>query len=423
MEYRIDREFAEQADQDDPLRSFRDEFLIPQEDGHPKTYFLGNSLGLQPKRTREFIDRELKKWQDLAVDGHFRGDNPWFTYHQNTKQYLAELVGAEESEVVMMNNLTTNLHMLLVSFYRPVSGRYKVIMEAGAFPSDQYVIESQVKFHGYDPEDAIIELTPGEGEFTLRTEDILKVIDENKDESCLLFLGGVQYYTGQFFDIKSITSKAKDAGLTVGLDLAHAVGNVPLSLHSSNVDFAAWCGYKYLNGGPGGSSAIFVHEKHADRPDLPRFAGWWGHDEEARFQMEKGFIPMKGADGWQVSNSNIISAAALWASLEIFHEAELLRLREKSILLTGYLEFLLQSIPNYSSWFSILTPDDPISRGCQLSLFFHKDGRKVFDILEENGVVVDWREPNVIRAAPVPLYNTFTEVHKLYRIISEIVKD
>lgn len=423
MEFSTDKSFALQMDQNDPLKSFRSQFLIPKAVGGEKIYFLGNSLGLQPKRTREFLDRELQKWQDLGVDGHFKGNNPWYNYHEYTKRSLARLVGCNEGEVVMMNNLTSNLHFLLVSFYQPTKERFKIIAEEGAFPSDQYVLESQVRFHGFDPESAILEIKPREGEFTLRTEDILDFIEQHKDEACLVFMGGLQYYTGQVFNMQRITEAAHKNGMIAGFDLAHAAGNIPLSLSDWQVDFAAWCGYKYLNGGPGGTSAVYVNEKYSNDLSLQRFAGWWGHDEEARFQMEKGFKPMHGADGWQVSNSNILSAAALWASLEIFDETDPGALRDKSIRLTGYMEFLLKSIPSYREWFEIITPSDPDQRGCQLSLFFHKAGRAVFDHLESNEIIVDWREPNVIRAAPVPLYNTFSEVYKLYSSLLEVIMD
>jgi len=423
MDYRTEKSFAQEMDHKDPLKSFRSKFLIPVKNGKEKTYFLGNSLGLQPKKTRAYLERELQKWQDLGVDGHFKGENPWYNYHEYTKSTLSKLAGCNKSEVVMMNNLTSNLHFLLVSFYQPNQDRFKIITEEGAFPSDQYVLESQVRYHGYDPNDAILEIKPREGEYTLRTDDILNFIERHKDDACLVFMGGLQYYTGQVFDMQQITAKAHSCNMIAGFDLAHAAGNVPLSLSKWDVDFAAWCGYKYLNGGPGGTSAVFVNQKYANDSSLQRFAGWWGHDEEARFQMEKGFIPMKGADGWQVSNSNILSAAALWASLDVFEETEPDTLRKKSILLTGYMEFLLTSIPSYQHWFEIITPSNPNERGCQLSLFFHKMGRAVFEHLESKEIIVDWREPNVIRAAPVPLYNTFEEVYYLYESLLEVISN
>ena len=324
-------------------------------------------------------------------------------------------------EVVAMNSLTTNLHLMMVSFYQPQGRRYKIMIEEGAFPSDQYAVASQVRFHGYDPEDAIIELKPGENAYTLETKDILHAIEENADELALVMLGGVQYYTGQLFDMQSITKKGAEVGAYVGFDLAHAVGNVPLALHAWEVDFAVWCGYKYLNSGPGGVSGIFVHEKHAESPDLPRFAGWWGHNEAERFQMKKGFQPMYGADGWQLSNAAVFAMSAQCASLEIFEEAGIDALRKKSIQLTGFLAFLLEHSAQKSNFFDIITPKEPSERGCQLSLFFHQKGKDVYQAITEAGVIADWREPNVIRIAPVPLYNSFEEVYHFAAIVEEVL--
>jgi kynureninase len=408
MKYDRSLQFANEMDDQDPLKSFRSEFHIPQHNGSDMHYFAGNSLGLEPKSAKKYIDEELSDWQHLAVDGHFDGRRPWMHYHKFSKESLARLVGANPTEVVAMNNLSVNLHLLLVSFYQPTKEKFKIIIEAGAFPSDQYIVETQATFHGYDPKEAIIELRPANGQ-TLRLEEILEAIESNKDSVALILLGGVQYYTGQFFDIPSIAERCQKSGIPFGLDLAHAIGNVPLQLHDDGVDFASWCSYKYLNSGPGNSAGIFVHEKHASS-NLRRFGGWWGHKEEVRFKMEKGFIPMEGADGWQLSNVNVLSTAAMLASLEIFDRAGMPALRAKSMQLTGYLEFLVSRIPNVK----ILTPSNPDERGCQLSLSITSgNGKEIFNQLTEQGILVDWREPDVIRAAPVPLYNTFNDVYRL----------
>ena len=375
-------------------------------------YYCGNSLGLQPKTVTSHVMRELEDWQRLGVEGHFHGRNPWFEYHKQFQPLLANLVGAKPKEVVAMNTLTTNLHLHMVSFYRPTAKKFKIMVEGAAFPSDHYTVESQANFHGFNYQEAIIELQPREGEEALRTEDILSKIEEHKDELALILLGGVNYYTGQFFEIEKISAKAKMCGITIGLDLAHAVGNVPLELHDWDIDFAAWCTYKYLNSGPGGVSGIFVHEKHGKNPNLPRFAGWWGYDEETRFLMKKGFKPMEGAAGWQLSNAQILPMASLLASLEVFEEAGGVKaLREKSELLTGYMEFLIQKVNSHlgSEQFKIITPKEPSQRGCQLSIIAASDGKATFDYLTKNGVIADWREPDVIRIAPVPLYNGFEE--------------
>jgi kynureninase len=337
-------------------------------------------------------------------------------YHKFSKQALAKLVGAKPMEVVAMNQLTVNLHLMMASFYRPTKERFKIITEAGAFSSDQYAFESQLKFHGLNLSEALIELKPRDGEFTLRTEDIVRVIKENSDQVALVIFGAVQYYTGQFFDIKKITEAAHQSKAIVGFDLAHAIGNVPLQLHKHNVDFAVWCSYKYLNAGPGGVAGAFVHERYAKDFSLPRFSGWWGHDEKQRFQMKKGFIPMSGADGWQVSNFPVLSGAALMASLEIFNKAGIKNLRKKSLLLTGYLEFLLQLIETKEKKFTVITPNNPDQHGCQLSILMKENGQKVFNKLTKVGVVADWREPGVIRVAPVPLYNSFQEVFQVVEI-------
>jgi kynureninase len=404
------------------LRSLRAQFFIPRKKGKTSIYFSGHSLGLQPKTAVTFIEQELKDWANLGVDGHEHAQRPWLYYHKLSKRILAKVVGAKPNEVVAMNQLTINLHLMMVSFYHPTKERYKIIAEAGAFSSDQYALESQLKFHGLDPDDALIELKPREGEYTLRTEDILHTIEAAGSTLALILLGGVQYYTGQFFDIKKITASGHKAGATVGFDLAHATGNVTLQLHKDNVDFAVWCSYKYLNSGPGGIAGAFIHEQHFQNPDLPRFAGWWGHDEQARFEMKKGFKPIEGVDGWQVSNVPILQAAAHLASLEIFKQAGMRALRKKSILLTGYLEYLLKESDPEEKHFKIITPSNQAERGCQLSIFFKQNGKKIFKALTRSNIYVDWRHPSVIRLAPVPLYNTFEEVFRFSQILKSLVK-
>lgn len=410
-------EFARELDRQDPLRSYREQFHFPQHQGSDVLYFCGNSLGLQPKGVKDALLQELEHWQTYGVEGHFRGEMPWMYYHKFLSAQTARLVGAQEEEVVVMNTLTTNLHLMMVSFYRPTSDRYKIVMEAGAFPSDQYAVESQVRFHGFAPEEAIVEVAPREGEETLRTEDIIETIERQGAQTALVLFAGVNYYTGQFFDLPEIAAAGRRVGARVGFDLAHAAGNLPLQLHDSKADFAVWCSYKYLNSGPGGPSGVFVHERHAHAPDLPRFAGWWGHDESQRFFMRKGFVPMRGAAGWQLSNAQIFSFAAHKASLDLFDEVGMPALREKSLLLTGYLEFLLQELNRAQPRYRVITPTDPAARGCQLSILTGSDGKELFDHLSANGAVCDWREPNVIRVAPVPLYNSFEDVWRLAELL------
>jgi len=414
--------FAKNLDKQDSLKSFRNQFYIPKVKSKPSLYFTGNSLGLQPKSVKVSINHELDAWAKLGVEGHVHAKRPWLYYHKFSKKTLSKLVGAKQIEVVSMNQLTVNLHLMMASFYRPTKNRFKILTEAGAFSSDQYAFESQLKFHNIDPKEGLIELCPRAGEFTLRTEDILKAIDENKNELALVIFGAVQYYSGQFFNIKAITKAAHQAGAYAGFDLAHAIGNVPLALHADEVDFAVWCSYKYLNSSPGGIAGAFVHEQHSHNKNLPRFSGWWGHDEEVRFQMKKGFNPMPGVDGWQLSNFPVLSGAAQLASLEIFDKAGIKNLRKKSVLLTGFLEYLLKSIDNYSQHFIILTPDRISERGCQLSILMKKDGKKVFNKITKAGVIADWREPDVIRIAPVPLYNTYQEVFRFYEILKHSIK-
>ncbi|MBS1797674.1 MAG: kynureninase [Acidobacteria bacterium] len=411
--------FAENLDREDALAAFRDRFHIPKTaDGADVLYFTGNSLGLQPKRTREFIEQELKDWETLGVEGHFAAKHPWMPYHELLTAPMAAVVGARPVEVVVMNSLTVNLHLLMVSFYRPAGRRNKIVIEKGAFPSDQYAVKSQLEFHRQGgAADFLIELAPRAGENCLRTEDIEQTIADHAGEIALVLLGGVNYYTGQAFEMERIAQAGHAAGAVVGFDLAHAAGNIPLDLHDWDVDFAAWCSYKYLNSGPGGIAGVFVHERHADRFDLPRFAGWWGHDQRTRFLMDDRFVPMRGAEGWQLSNPPIFQMAALRASLELFAEAGMPRLREKSLKLTGYLEFLLGAIRD--DRIEVITPSDPSSRGCQLSIRVKNSDKSLFETLTKKGVVADWREPDVIRVAPVPLYNSFRDVWKFAEILRE----
>jgi kynureninase len=414
MNYQDTLEFAEGLDTKDELKNFRAEFLIPKHKGKDAIYLCGNSLGLQPVSAEKYIASQLNSWKEFAVEGWFQGDDPWLNFHHQLKQPLANLTGAKSEEVTAMNSLTVNLHLLFVSFYKPTNNRYKILMEGGAFPSDQYVVESQVNFHGFDPAKAIIELFPREGELTLRTEDIISAIEQNADELALVLFGGVNYYTGQLFNMEAITMAAHEAGAYAGFDLAHAVGNAPLKLHDWKVDFACWCSYKYMNSGPGGISGIFVHEKHFNNPDLKRFAGWWGYRPDKRFLMAQGFDPAKGAEGWQVSTSPILLMAVHKAALDIFEKAGgLEKLRRKSILLTGYLEYWIQEInrKHGEDLFIIITPKNQEDRGCQLSIVCKRNGKGIFNYLAQNGVIGDWREPDVIRLSPVPLYNSFKDIY------------
>ena len=414
-------EFAKQLDEQDTLKSFREKFYIPFINGKDSIYFTGNSLGLQPKTTQDYVVNELEDWANFGVEGHFHARKPWLSYHEIFAEQLAKVVGALPEEVVAMNQLTVNLHFLMVSFYRPSKQRYKIICEAKAFPSDQYAIESQVKFHGFIPADAIIEVAPRAGEYSLRTEDILSAIQQHSNETALILFGGVNYYSGQVLDMESITKAAHAAGITCGFDLAHAVGNVELKMHEWDVDFACWCSYKYLNSGPGGVSGVFINKRHIDNKDIPRFAGWWGHTKETRFKMEKGFEPIPTAEGWQVSNAPVLSMAAHKASLDIFEEAGLSNLFAKGQLLSDYLLFILNDINAGSTekLIEVITPAN--AKGCQVSMLMLKKGKEIFEALKQNGVLADWREPNVIRVAPVPLYNTFTDVFLFGQIISKML--
>ncbi len=418
MTFQNTREFAQELDSQDKLHNYQCEFLFPKVRGKKVIYFTGNSLGLQPKRTKSYVDEVMIDWANLAVEGHFYAEKPWWDYHERFAKPLSKVVGCLPSEVTVMNTLTVNLHLLMVSFYRPTKTRYKILCEAKAFPSDQYMLQSQVDFHGYKPSDAIVELERREGEHNIRLEDVLAKIEEIGDELALVLIGGVNYYTGQVFDMKTITEAGHKAGAYVGWDLAHAAGNIKLELHDWNVDFAAWCSYKYMNSGPGNASGAFVHEIHHNDKDLPRFAGWWGHNKERRFKMEPVFDPVAGADGWQISNLPILTLAPYLASVEMFDEVGMDALIEKRDKITSYLQFILHEIDKeVDSTFEIITPSDPSQRASQLSVFLHGEGRALFEYLMENGVITDWREPNVIRLAPVPLYCSYEDMYEFGQIL------
>ena len=421
MNYQNTIEFANSLDEKDSLKHFREKFFIPQHNGKDCIYFTGNSLGLQAKTTSKYVQQELDDWASLGVEGHFHARNPWLPYHEIFPKQLSKIVGCKENEVVVMNQLTVNLHLLMVSFYRPTKQRYKIICEAKAFPSDQYAFETQAAYHGFNAADAVIEVSPREWEHTLRTEDILSTIQQHGDSVAVVLFGGVNYYTGQLFDIKAITDAAHAAGAYAGFDLAHAAGNVELHLHDWNVDFACWCSYKYLNSGPGGVAGVYIHEKHVANKELPRFAGWWGYKKETRFKMEKGFEPIPTAEGWQLSNAPVLSMAAHKAALDVFEEAGMEKLHVKRKLLTGYLHFVLNDINSKQKALEIITPSSEAERGCQVSILMLKDGKKIFDKLTKEGVIADWREPNVIRIAPVPLYNSFDDIYRFGKIIQSIV--
>ncbi|RAL22308.1 kynureninase [Lujinxingia litoralis] len=415
-----DLDYARQLDREDPLRDFRQRFHIPTNAaGEPVLYLCGNSLGLQPRGVTDALQAELEKWARLGVDGHFAEPNPWYSYHEIFNEPMASVVGARPEEVVVMNSLTTNLHLLMVSFYRPTPQRYKILIEGGAFPSDLYAVQSQARVHGFEPDDAIVELFPRQGEKTLRQEDIEAAIAREGDALALVLFGGVNYYTGQLFDMGAITEAGHRVGALVGFDLAHAAGNVPLKLHQWGPDFAAWCSYKYLNSGPGGVAGVFVHERHLGRADIPRFEGWWGTDPSTRFEMGPRFQPQAGAGAWQLSNAPVLPMAALKASLELFCEAGMQALHQKSARLTGYLHELVTSIG--AGAFEVITPAEPEARGCQLSILASGDGELLHQRLMEADVICDYRRPNVIRVAPTPLYNTFEEVWRFWKILEESV--
>ncbi|MEJ7768712.1 MAG: kynureninase [Chitinophagaceae bacterium] len=414
-------EFARKKDKIDPLKKFRKEFYLPLHKKKKAIYLCGNSLGPLSKNVRPAINQELNDWKKLAISGYLQAKSPWLYYQHPFKKPLSRLMGCLEDEVTVMNALTVNLHLLMLSFYRPDSRRYKVIMEKGAFPSDQYAVETQVKFHGFDPADAIIEIGSVAGEKLIRTETILQAIEANKESVALVLLGGINYYTGQLFDINTITSATHDIGAYAGFDLAHVAGNVPMRLHEWNVDFAAWCSYKYLNAGPGSVSGLYIHERYASDANFRRMAGWWGNEESNRFKMEKGFIPQAGAGGWNISTAQVFNMVTLKAALEVIDRAGIENMRHKSIDLTGYLEFLIGNLENKNC--EIISPADPMQRGAQLSLYFKNGAKQIHTNLIEGGVVVDYREPGVIRVAPAPLYNTFEEVYRFYKILKKCLRE
>jgi kynureninase len=422
MIFSADEEFAHQLDAEDPLRHFRDGFHLPVgKNGKPLIYFAGNSLGLMPKSASAIVEQELNDWAKLGVDAHLDAATPWYSYHETLRDPAGRLVGAQPIEVICMNSLTVNLHLMMATFYRPTKSRFKILMEDPAFPSDTYAIKTQIVHHGFSAKEALILARPRSGEFTVRTEEILDLIEKHAEELAVILIGGVNFFTGQLFDIPTITAAAQKHGITVGVDLAHAIGNVPLSLHDWNVDFAVWCSYKYLNAGPGAVAGAFVHERHATNTNLARLAGWFGNDPNTRFRMhlEPEFIPVASADGWQISNPPILSMAPLRASLAIFEEAGMEPLQQKSIKLTNYLQFLLESEPDGQSkkQYTIITPRQADQRGCQLSILAREHPKELFTKLEAADVKCDFREPNVIRAAPTPLYNTFHEVWRFARIL------
>lgn len=425
MSFQNTREFAQELDRQDELKAYRNEFIFPKVKGKQVIYFTGNSLGLQSTRAKEYVDEVMNDWGNLAVEGHFYAEKPWWDYHERFCQPLSEIVGAKPLEVGVMNTLTVNLHLMMVSFYKPSKTKFKIICEEKAFPSDQYMFQSQVDFHakniGFDPKDAIVEVKRREGEHNIRLEDVVAKINEVGDELALVLIGGVNYYTGQVFDMKTITVAGHNVGAYVGWDLAHAVGNIELKLNEWGVDFAAWCSYKYMNSGPGNISGFFVHEKHHHDKELTRFAGWYGHNKERRFLMEPQFDPVAGANGWQISNLPVLAMAPYLASVEMFKEIGMPKLIQKRNLITAYLEFILheidKEIPNTE--FEVITPASQEERACQLSVYIHGQGKELFHYLMENGVIVDWREPNVIRMAPVPLYSSFEDMYEFGQILKK----
>ncbi|WP_019039578.1 kynureninase [Psychroflexus tropicus] len=411
MKYFNSRAFAEEQDQKDPLHQFRDQFHFPIDaEGQPKIYLCGNSLGLQPKQTSKYVQQELTDWAKFGVEGHTDAKTPWLTSHEDLSAPMAKIVGALPEEVVIMNTLTVNLHLMMVSFYKPTQKRFKILIESDAFPSDKYAVESQLKFHNIDPEEGLILWEPRKGEHLCRHEDFEALLEQHKDEIALVMVGSTNYYSGQAFDLKRIAKRCQDDNITIGFDLAHGAGNIQPNLHDIGADFAVWCTYKYLNSGPGSIGGCFVHQKHIKNQDINRFVGWWGHNKDSRFNMRVGFDPTPTADGWQLSNPPILSLAGTRSSLDLFEKAGFDKLREKSIQLTGFLEFLIDELDDTS--ISILTPRTPEERGCQLSIQMKNADRSLFDQLTAKGVVADWREPDVIRIAPAPLYNSFTDVYE-----------
>jgi len=417
--FQLGKAFAESQDKNDDLASFRDQFHIPKDkNGNELIYMTGNSLGLQPKITKDYINQELDDWATLGVDGHTKGKNPWLHYHEYLTETMADIVGAKPIEVVVMNSLTANLHFMMVSFYQPTKKRYKILIESDAFPSDKYAVESQLRHHGYDDKEGLILWKPRRGEELLNYEDLETILKTQGEEIALIIIGGVNYYTGQFFDLKRITELGHSYGCVVGFDCAHGAGNVPLNLHNSGADFAVWCSYKYLNSGPGSLSGAFVHERHASRKDLNRFTGWWSHNKDTRFNMRGEFDQLPGAEGWQLSNPPILSMAAIRASLDVFKDAGFDKLCLKSKQLTGYFEFLLKELNNPN--IKIITPSNPEERGCQLSIQVKNADKTLHHKLTEAGIVTDWREPDVIRCAPVPLYNSFMDVYQFVKRLKTI---
>jgi len=418
MEYKATKEFAKEMDQNDPLEKYRNSFYFPEHrSGEEAIYLCGNSLGLQPKSAKKHIEAVLDDWRNLGVKGHFEGENPFATYHEGLGEKMARIVGAQKNEVVAMNSLTVNLHFMMVSFYKPTQKRYKILIEKNAFPSDQYAVKSQIEFHGFDVEKGLIEVEPRAGEDLIRTEDIIDLIHKEGEEIALIMIGGLNYYTGQAFEMERITQAGHEQGCTVGFDLAHGAGNLELHLHDWDVDFAVWCTYKYMNSGPGGIAGCFVHDRHLKRKDLPRFAGWWGHDKATRFLMDDTFVPIQSAEGWQMSNETVLSMAALKASLEIFDEVGMKALIKKSRLLTAYLAYLIDSLD--TDRIQIISPKKPESRGAQLSIRVVNSDRSLFKTISDKGVIADWREPDVIRIAPAPLYNNFSDVFNFVQILKE----
>ena len=412
-----EKSFALEMDSSDPLKSYREKFYIPKDkNGKDVIYFGGNSLGLQSKSVRSYVEQELLDWEKIALAGHTEAKNPWLPYHEFLTDQTARLVGAKPEEVVNMNSLTTNLHLMFVSFYRPAKKRHKILIEASAFPSDHYAVQSQIRFHGFDVEDSLIEMKPREGEDTIRTEDIEAMIEKEGDSIALIWFAGVNYYTGQAFEFDRITKAGHKKGCVVGFDLAHATGNLEMKLHEWNVDFAVWCNYKYMNAGPGAIGGAYVHEKYLNDQSLPKFLGWWGHDKKTRFLMDHKYIPIPTVESWQLSNPPILQLSSLKASLDIFDEAGMKALREKSEKLTAYLEFLINE--NKTEKIKIITPSNKNERGCQLSLRIKSNGKDLYNKLMKSGVVCDWREPDVIRVAPVPLYNTFEDVYNFSQLLN-----
>ena len=413
-------DFAIKMDQNDELKSYRDSFHFPVDsNGNKILYFTGNSLGLQPKTTKEAVEQELDDWANFAVEGHFKAKNPWMPYHELLTNDMAEIVGAKPEEVVIMNSLTVNLHFLMISFYNPTKKRFKILIENDAFPSDRFAVKSQLKLHGFDPKNDLIEWSPRTNENLLRIEDLQEIIKKNGDEIALILVGGVNYYTGQLLDLKKIAKIGHSNGCKVGIDLAHGVGNVNLLLHESGIDFAAWCTYKYLNSGPGSLGGIFVHNKHKKNKSLKRLTGWWGQNKSKRFKMREELDISNGAEGWQLSNPAILSMAAIKASLELFRKAGMNKLRMKSIKLTGYLEYLILQMNNKN--IDIITPKDPNQRGCQLSIKLNNSNKSLHENLRLNNVITDWRDPNVIRCAPVPFYNSYQDVYNFVKILRKLL--